>query len=110
MASPDTDLDPDRRTEIAQQAFTTQFDDLYWLHNLSQVSRFNTDACDDLLDTAEQLREDAALLETVHDRIDRGELLPAEGALLIAEQSNFGDYKTQEELYETIPIGGDSNE
>jgi hypothetical protein len=105
---PDTQLDKDRRRDIARQALNTGMDDPLWLHNLSRCLRFQNDAYDDLLRTADELREEAAVIEEAHNRIVDGELLPAEAALFIAERASFHEheYSTDGHLYDTLPIQG----
>jgi dsDNA-binding SOS-regulon protein len=102
---PETQLDKDRRREIARQALDTAMRDPLWLHNLSQCLHFQNDAYDDLLDTAEALRQEADLIEEAHRRIEDGELIPAEAALYIAENAPFhSEYGTREHIYDTLPI------
>ncbi|WP_254810635.1 hypothetical protein [Natronosalvus amylolyticus] len=106
----ETDIDKDRRRAIAQDALETGFEDPYWLHNLARCLWFQNEAYDDLLETVEQLREDADRLERAYERIEDGELLPAEAALYIAEGVHFGEYHTRQHLYDGLPIGGDGGE
>lgn len=96
--------DHDRRREVARQALDVGMDDPYWLHNLAQCLRFQDDAYGDLQDTVAQLREDADRLERAYERIEGGELTPAEAALFIAEGAHFGDYDTRSHLYDGLPI------
>jgi len=103
-----TELDKDRRREIARQALNTGMDDPLWLHNLSQCLHFQDDAYDDLLDTADALRQEAAAIEEAHNRIVDGELIPAEAALFIAERAAFhhDEYSTDGHLYDSLPVQG----
>ncbi|WP_256394130.1 hypothetical protein [Natronoarchaeum rubrum] len=94
-----TALDRDRRSEIAREALDVGMDDPYWLCNLK--GRVNTD---DMQRTAEQLREDAELIETAQEKIDDREWTAEEAALYIAENANLGDYETDSYLYDSIPI------
>jgi len=101
--------DPDRRGDLAKQALDTGFDDPLWLHNLSMCSRFNPEAYGDLLETAEQLRHDAELLESVHEAIESNDLVPAEAAWRIATSVEFSEFKhaydgTREDLFSSAPI------
>lgn len=103
----ETQLDKDRRRDIARQALDTTMEDPLWLHNLSRCLHFQNDAYDDLLRTADALREEAALLEEAHERIVDGDLIPAEAALLIADRAPFHtEYSTDGHLYDTLPIQG----
>ena len=102
--------DPDRRKDLVKQALDTGFEDPLWLHNLAACSRFNDEAYADMLDTAEQLRHDAELIEEAHKRIESGELIPAEAAFYIATNVDFpffardeyGDTRT--DLFDSVPI------
>lgn len=102
----ETDIDRDRRGEIAKDALDIGMDDPYWLHNLSRCLWFQDDAYADLLVQAEELEEDAQLLRDAHEKIEEGELIPAEAALFIAENANHGDYNTHTHLYDNLPIQG----
>lgn len=103
-----TDLDPARRRELAKAAFETPTmptgirGDPYWLCNLH--GEVNTD---DMRRTAVQLRDDAALLEDMADRIDAGELLPEEAALEIARCSALGEYTVHDDY--AVPISEEAD-
>jgi hypothetical protein len=77
---------------------------------LAACSRFDDDAYDDLLDTAEQLRHDAELLEDAHEQIESGEIIPAEAAFYIATNVEFWFFKhdeygdTRTDLFDSVPI------
>lgn len=107
---PETERQPDpgRRKDLAKHALDTGFEDPLWLHNLAQCSRFDADAWGDLSDTAEKLRHDAELLEEAHERIDEGELIPAEAAYLIAQNVRFHffseEYRNTRDLSGGVPI------
>ncbi len=63
---------------------------------------------DGVLGMAENLREDADLLETAYEKMEAGEWEPEEAALYIAENANYGDYDTHDHLYDNIPIQEES--
>lgn len=105
----ESSLDRGRRRELARDALDTGMEDPFWLHNLAQCSRFQEDAYGDLRETAEDLREDAALMEEAFEKIEEGELLPAEAAVFIAKNANFGDYDTHDHLYDGLPIGAEED-
>lgn len=105
-----SDLDPDHRTEIAHDALDTGMEDIYWLYNLSRCSRFNSEAYGDLIDSARRLEEDAETLRAAFEKIEDGDLLPAEAALYIAENANFGEYSTHTSLYGDLPITEDGDQ
>lgn len=101
-----TDVDRGRRRDLAKQALVNEGMDLglndedpYWLCNMH--GRVNTD---DYREMAEQMEEDAQLLSEVSDRIEEGELLPEEGAIVIARESNFGEYSVHSWLDQEMPI------
>lgn len=95
-------IDRHRRKEIAREALDVGMDDPYWLCNLH--GRIDEAS---LLETADQLREDAEVMETAFEKIDSGEWLPSEAALYIAENAHFGDYETRGHLFDSLPIEGD---
>lgn len=101
-----TEVDRDRRREVAKDALDVGMDDPYWLHNLSRSLWFQADAYGDLLSMAEKLEEDAQLLRDAHEKIEEEELIPAEAALFVAENANHGDYDTHGHLYDNLPIQG----
>lgn len=101
-----TDVDRDRRRDLAKQALVNEGMELglkdgdpYWLCNMH--GRTNTD---DAREMAEKMAEDAELLREVADRIDEGELLSEEGAIVIARESNYGEYSVHSWLDQEMPI------
>jgi hypothetical protein len=93
-----------RRKELAKKDFKIIDEDPYWLYNLH--GRVNTD---DLEKEVENLREDAQLLETAKDKIERGQWLPSEARLFLAQQLNRGDYRADSTI-EEIREEADSDE
>jgi len=85
--------DRKRRTELAKENFQIVDEDPYWLYNLH--GKINTD---DLEKMVEELREDAALLETAKDKIERDEWLPSEARLFLAGRLNRGDYRADSSI------------
>jgi hypothetical protein len=104
----ETDIDHGRREEIARAALDVGLRDPYWLANLH--GQPEAVKYDDLRAQATALREDAALLEEAFAKIDEREWTPAEAALHIAANANFGDYDTREDLYDGLPITAAADE
>lgn len=73
-------------TDIGMPGFLSE-DDPYWLCNLHGT--VNTD---DIVDMADALREDAAVLETAGEQIAAEEWTPEEAALYVAANANYGRY------------------
>lgn len=95
--------DPGRRNDIAKDALDIGMDDPYWLHNLS-VDLYYHEGMDDLLRTAENLREDAEALETAHEKVKDGEWTGGEAAVYLARRVTFGDYDVRSFLNQDVPI------
>jgi hypothetical protein len=96
----------DRRNDLAKEALDTGFvgdEDPYWLQNMTPDLRHH-EGHDDLLDTAEELREDADIIKEAHARLRDGDFTGAEAAVYIARRCNRGRYEIRNWLDQEMPI------
>lgn len=95
-----------RREELAREDIEIGMEDPYWLCNLH--GRINHDDVDRMV---KQLREDADLIESAHQKIKDDEWTAGEAALHIANNANFGDYdarSTVEEIQKEVEEEADN--
>lgn len=98
-----TEVDRSRRNDISKQALDVGMEDPYWLDNLS-IDIWYHDGHDDTLTMAEELREDAEVLETAHQKLKEGVFTGGEAAVYVARRANFGEYDIGHWLDQGMPI------